>query len=84
MLDLVVLVCMLLFVSLVTWQSWEFAWKAIQENERFVGPVYTPAWPSRIVIAVGAALFSLVVLADIWRTARNFPGHRLREGENVA
>ena len=71
MLELFTLACMLIFVVLITWQSGEFAWKGIQENERFIGPVYTPAWPSRIAITVGAALFSLVVLADIWRTARN-------------
>ena len=70
-LELLTLVFMLIFIVLIAWQSGEFAWQGIQENERFIGPVYTPAWPSRIAITVGSALFSLVVLADVWRKARN-------------
>ena len=83
-LELITLASMLLFVSLITWQSWEFAWQGIQENERFIGPVYTPAWPSRIAITVGAALFSLVVLSDIWRTARNLFARRLGDTADAA
>jgi len=78
-LEMITLACMLLFVCLITWQSWEFAWQGIQENERFVGPVYTPAWPSRTAIAVGAGFFSLVVLSDIWRAARDLFTFRSRD-----
>ena len=71
-LELVALLAMFTLAALLTWRSGEFSWKGYLEKDVFVGPVYTPAWPARWAITVGASVFSLVVLSDIWYTVRRF------------
>lgn len=75
-LDLVSHALMALFMGILVWQTWVRAGMAQSVNESASGALRFPIWPIRYVIAVGAALFILQLVADVIREVQAYRADR--------
>ncbi|MCB1743802.1 MAG: TRAP transporter small permease [Gammaproteobacteria bacterium] len=63
-LEVIVLLLVLVFISLMTWQAWVEAIIATQRQQIRFGAIEYPLWPAKLAAAVAMAVMSLQLLAD--------------------
>ena len=63
-LEAVVLLMVLVFICLMTWQAWSEAIYATVRNQIRFGAVEYPVWPSMLAGSVALSIMGMQVLAD--------------------
>jgi TRAP-type C4-dicarboxylate transport system permease small subunit len=57
----------LVFCVILTWQSWDQAWFAIESGERTLTLLAIPTYPMRFSVVFGSGLLCLVLLTQLLR-----------------
>ena len=56
-----------LFLGVITYQLFDIAWEAVLKREVHEGFLHAPLYPLRVLMAIGAALFLLQIVAELLR-----------------
>lgn len=73
--DVITLICMLIFFGVMAWRSWVAAIKSTAIQEYSVGIVLFPVYPAKILLAIGVTLAFLCSIADLINGGRFRRGH---------
>ncbi|HEY7709517.1 MAG TPA: TRAP transporter small permease, partial [Candidatus Entotheonella sp.] len=79
-LDIAASVLGLLLYSIVTYQSFIWAWDSWQVGDYVSGLINIPRWPSQFVVPLGAALLCLQFLADVAQRVAELKPPRALDG----
>ena len=66
----ITLAASVVFLCLLTWKSWEFAWFAQEKHLRSEGPAAFPLFPARAIVPVGALYLALQLVQELWGAVR--------------
>jgi TRAP-type mannitol/chloroaromatic compound transport system permease small subunit len=56
----------LIFVAILTWESWDVAWSALQGGWRSDSPIALPLFPAKVTIPIGGFLLCLQIVSKLW------------------
>ncbi len=73
--DVLTLICMIVFFGVMAWRSWVAAISSTRLGEYSVGIVLFPVYPAKIALAAGVTLALLCCLADLVLLGRFRRGH---------
>lgn len=73
--DVITIVCMLVFFGVMTWRSWIAAIDSTRIGEYSVGIVLFPIYPAKICLALGVTLALLCCIADVVNGGKFRRGH---------
>lgn len=66
----VTLAAAVVFLCVLTWKSWEFAWAAQEKHLRTEGPAAFPLFPARAIVPIGALCLALQLGQELWGAVR--------------
>lgn len=73
--DVLTLLCMLIFFGIMAWRSWVAAINSTRIGEYSVGIVLFPIYPAKILLALGVTLAFLCCIADLLNGGKFRRGH---------
>jgi len=68
------------YVAILTWESWDVAWRTFQGGWVSATPIMLPLFPAKVLIPVGGLLLCLQIASKVW----GYAGSLSAQGEAKA